>query len=109
MLNTFYDFFQNALFIELNKKNLTCQTEVIVPIYYDNIQIGFERADILVYKDNEPHYVIELKSQNQRLNNKEINQVKKYMINLKCNEALLVNFYETLEIIKLNGESYEKI
>ena len=41
--------YQNALFIELNKKNLTCQTEVIVPIYYDNIQIGFERADILVY------------------------------------------------------------
>lgn len=101
--------YQNALYAELNNKTFLCQTEVIVPVYYKNIYIGFERADIVIYKDNIPYIILELKSQNQRLGSKEINQLKKYMNNLNCKVGILVNFYETLEIIKVVNDVCQKI
>lgn len=101
--------YQNALYAELNNKTFLCQTEVIVPVYYKNIYIGFERADIVIYKDNIPYTILELKSQNQRLGSKEIYQLKKYMNNLNCKVGILVNFYETLEIIKVTDDVCQKI
>ena len=101
--------YQNALYTELNKRMYLCQTEVIVPVYYKEVYIGFERADIVIYKENVPYLIIELKSQNQRVGSKEINQLKKYMLNLKCKYGILVNFYETLEIMKVTEDFCQKI
>lgn len=101
--------YQNALYTELNKRMYLCQTEVIVPVYYKEVYIGFERADIVLYKENNPYLIIELKSQNQRLASKEINQLKKYMVNLKCKYGILVNFYESLEIIKVTEDFCQRI
>lgn len=101
--------YQNALYYELNNNGYTCQTEVVVPIIYKNFHVGFERADIVIYQNGKPVFIIELKSQNQRLALKEIQQLKKYMKNLDCTSGLLVNFYETLEITKISGDFCQKI
>ena len=101
--------YQNALYYELNNNGYTCQTEVVVPIVYKNFHVGFERADVVIYQDGTPVFIIELKSQNQRLANKEIQQLKKYMKNLDCNCGILVNFYDTLEITRIFEDVCQKI
>ena len=102
--------YQNSLYIELNMRGYLVQTEVIVPVFYKNVYVGFERADIVVFdKSGNILKVLELKSQNTRLGPKEINQLRKYLINLKCDSGILVNFYDNLEIIKVNKTSHQKI
>tara|TARA_B100000674_G_C37782618_1_gene887924 strand:+ start:507 stop:899 length:393 start_codon:yes stop_codon:yes gene_type:complete len=101
--------YQNALYYEINNNGYIAQTEVIVPIFYKDFYVGFERADIVHYENNNVKLIIELKSQNQRLGSKEINQLRKYMTNLKCEKGILVNFYETLEIINVTNDSFQKI
>tara|TARA_B100000767_G_C19727541_1_gene520157 strand:- start:569 stop:1003 length:435 start_codon:yes stop_codon:yes gene_type:complete len=106
--------YQEALNIELRGLGLASGTEVVVPIHYKGIYVGFERADIVIYDkvgDNEPYVVmiIELKSQNSKLTTKEIVQLKKYLKNLRCETGILVNFYETPEIICITPDVTEKI
>jgi GxxExxY protein len=113
-LGDFYkeNIYQNALRIELERMGYYCGTEVIIPIHYKGIYIGFERADIVIYKQNVPYnieLIIELKSQSTRLTNKETVQLKKYLKNVNCEKGILVNFYETPEILCVTEESTEKI
>lgn len=81
--------YQNALCIELRNNLYTFHNEVIVPIYYENIQIGYERADIIIYKPEK--CILELKAQNT-LTKKDAMQLKKYLINTEIQKGLLVNF-----------------
>ena len=102
--------YQYALYVELNLQRYLVQTEVMIPIHYKNVHVGFERADIVIYNPNGTiEYILELKSQNSRLSSKEIMQLRKYLKNLSCNNGLLINFYENLEIIKVNQETSSKI
>jgi len=102
--------YQFALYIELNLRGYLIQTEVIIPIHYKGVYVGFERADIVIYdKTGKIEYILELKSQNSRLASKEIMQLRKYLKNTGCSNGMLINFYETLEIIKVDQESFEKI
>lgn len=96
--------YQYALYVELNLKGFLVQTEVIIPILYKGVYVGFERADIVIY-DPEFTYILELKSQNSRLSSKETNQLKKYLRNLNCEKGLLINFFETLEIMEVTKET----
>ena len=113
-LGDFYkeNIYQNALRIELERLKYYCGTEVIIPIHYKGIYIGFERADIVIYDSASPYdikLIIELKSQNTKLANKETVQLKKYIKNVNCERGLLVNFYEVPEILCVTDESTEKI
>tara|TARA_B100000427_G_scaffold329774_2_gene347673 strand:+ start:655 stop:1068 length:414 start_codon:yes stop_codon:yes gene_type:complete len=113
-LGDFYkeNIYQNALRIELERLGYYCGTEVIIPIHYKGVYIGFERADIVIYNEIAPYninLIIELKSQNTRLMNKETVQLKKYLKNVNCERGILVNFYETPEILCLTEDSTEKI
>lgn len=102
--------YQSSLYVELNLNNFLVQTEVIVPVIYKNVNVGFERADIIIYTQNgEIEYILELKSQSPRLSSKEINQLRKYLNNMNCQNGILVNFYDKLEIIKVTSDSFEKI
>ena len=101
--------YQFALYIELNLCGYLVQTEVMVPIYYKGVYVGFERADIVIYNKGEIEYILELKSQNSRLSSKEITQLRKYLKNTGCPNGILINFYETLEIIKVDHETSQKI
>ena len=112
LLGNYYkeNIYQNALCVELNLAGFIIQSEVIVPIIYKEMTIGYERADIVVYSsDGSIICIIELKSQNTRLSIKEINQLRKYIINLKTDTGLLINFYEKMEIIKVHQYSHSKI
>lgn len=92
--------YQAALCVELNLAGILFQSEVVLPIKYKGICIGYERADIVIYsKEGIPEFIIELKSQNTKLSSKEVNQLKKYIKNLNCNNGLLVNFFDDIEII----------
>lgn len=100
--------YQYALYVELNLKGFLVQTEVIIPILYKGVYVGFERADIVIY-DSEFTYILELKSQNSRLSSKETNQLKKYLRNMNCEKGLLINFFEILEIMEVTKETARKI
>ena len=102
--------YQFALYVELNLSGYLVQTEVILPITYKGVYVGFERADIVIYTpDGNIEYILELKSQNSRLGSKEIMQLRKYLKNTGCKEGLLINFYETLEIFNVTQETSSKI
>ena len=102
--------YQAALCVELNLSGILFQSEVVLPIKYKGICIGYERADIVIYsKDGVPDCIIELKSQNTKLSSKEINQLKKYIKNLGCNNGLLVNFFDGIEIINITDILCNKI
>tara|TARA_R110002072_G_scaffold135229_1_gene276413 strand:- start:6368 stop:6754 length:387 start_codon:yes stop_codon:yes gene_type:complete len=102
--------YQFALYVELNLYGYLVQTEVMIPIHYKGVYVGFERADIVIYdKMGNIEYILELKSQSTRLASKEIMQLRKYLKNTGCSNGLLINFYETLEIIKVDQESSQKI
>jgi GxxExxY protein len=102
--------YQAALCVELNLAGILFQSEVVLPIKYKGIFIGFERADIVIYsKEGNPEFIIELKSQNTKLSSKEVNQLKKYIKNTSCANGLLVNFFEDLEIIYVTDFLCHKI
>lgn len=101
--------YQNALMIDFNNRNYIVQSEVVLPIKYQRVIIGYERADIVIYENFEPFVVLELKSQNSRLGTKEISQIRRYMSNLNCDKGILVNFYESLEIIEVDRTTHKKI
>lgn len=101
--------YQSALMVDFNNNNYIVQSEVVLPIKYQNVTVGYERADIVIYQNFEPSLVLELKSQNSRLGSKEIGQIRRYMNNLNCEKGILVNFYETLEIIEVDKTSHRKI
>lgn len=80
----------NAMCIHLRNNNYLFQTEVIVPINYMGVQLGYERADIVIY---EPiNCILEFKAQGQGLSKKEINQLNKYKKNLNIDKGILINF-----------------
>ncbi len=96
----------NAMDIHLRQNNFLYAKEVIVPIEYLGVQLGYERADIVIY---EPFKcVIEFKSQTQTMTQKELNQLIKYKKNLKIDVGILINFGNSngkLEFIIHNKES----
>ena len=102
--------YQAALSVELNLAGILFQNEVVLPINYKGVCVGYERADIVIYsKEGNPEFIIELKSQNTKLSSKEINQLRKYINNLNCKNGLLVNFYDNVEIINVTNTTHTKV
>ena len=79
-----------AMCTHLRQENYLFNTEVIVPINYNGIQLGYERADIVIYKPFK--CIIEFKSQTQSISKKEITQLAKYKKNLEIDDGILINF-----------------
>ena len=80
----------NAMCIHLRNENYLFQTEVIVPINYKGVQLGYERADIVIYEPVK--CILEFKAQTQSIAKKEIAQLMKYKKNLDINNGILINF-----------------
>ena len=100
----------NAMCIHLrdNETKYQFHNEVIVPIIYKGMQLGYERADIVIYEPDK--CIIEFKSQTQSIGKKEIMQLSKYMKNLQINNGILINFGNlngTLEYKALNNTCNE--
>ena len=80
----------NAMCVHLRKENYLFRTEVIVPIDYMGVQLGYERADIVIY---EPFKcILEFKSQTYSISKKEFMQLTKYKKNLNIENGILINF-----------------
>jgi len=99
----------SAMCIHLREQNYLFGNEVIVPIEYKGIQLGYERADIIIYEPIK--CIIEFKAQTQSLSKKEITQLKKYQNNLKINCGILINFGNNnnkLEFQNINASDEKK-
>lgn len=97
----------SALNIHLYENNYLFNNEVIIPIIYKNFQLGFERADTIIYKPN--NLIIEFKAQSNKLSSKEINQLRKYIKNFgnkNFNKGILFNFNNKLECIIVDEENH---
>lgn len=83
----------SAMCIHLRNVKFLFGNEVIVPIMYQGVQLGYERADIIIYEPVK--CVIEFKAQTQSLSKKELNQLIKYQNNLNIQYGILINFGHT--------------
>lgn len=97
--------YQRAIEIEFQSENILFHSEVICPVNYNGIQVGFERADIVTYSDGLPSSVLELKSQTNSITKKEFIQLYKYLLNLKVQTGYIINFIITHDTIVNNTES----
>ena len=86
--------YHKAMLVDLYELNYIIETKKIIPIEYNSVNVGYVESDIIVYdKINNIIVIIELKSQDKDLNNKEILQVQKYMRNIKKKSiGLVINF-----------------
>ena len=100
----------NAMCVHLRNENYLFHTEVIVPINYEGVQLGFERADIVIYEPIK--CILEFKSQSQNISKKEIAQITKYKKNLDINYGILINFgniNNRLEYVEMFNDLEKKI
>jgi GxxExxY protein len=79
--------YQNALKIELEKRQLAIESEREVKVRYCGIDVGIHKVDIFV----EDEIVVELKAV-EDLNKKYYAQVRSYLKALNKEVGLLVNF-----------------
>jgi len=97
--------YQKAIEIEFQSENILFHSEVICPINYKGVQVGFERADIVIYNNSVPTSVLELKSQTNSITKKEFIQLYKYLSNLKVQTGYIINFIITPDTILNQSES----
>ena len=79
--------YRKAMVIELTKRQLTVETEQEIAIYYDGIEVGRHRLDLLVNNK----VIVELKTVEQ-LSRAHYAQVRSYLKATGKRVALLVNF-----------------
>ncbi|MBY0488321.1 MAG: GxxExxY protein [Gemmatimonadaceae bacterium] len=85
--------YQRALAIELSKRDLIVACEVPYRVYYEQIPIGYYRADILVNNV----VIIEVK-RTQRLAVAHVEQLERYLAVAGLQVGLLLNFGPVAEI-----------
>jgi len=90
--------YHNAMEIGLRKCGIEYDTEVSIPIMYENTQCGLGRIDLLV----ENEIIVELKALKSSIGKHEICQAKKYLSFTNYNKAVVINF-------KQSGNSEDKI
>lgn len=95
--------YQNALLIELDKHGLFAETEVSVPVYYDDVVVGEYKADIIV----EGKIIIELKAIQNLLPIHEA-QLVNYLTATKIDCGLLINFGGDRLVIKRKYRTFKK-
>jgi GxxExxY protein len=88
-----------AFEVALRKSGIYYETERIIPVFYENQNVGHIRADLIINRK----YVVELKSVS-KLNEIYRIQTRNYMKLLNLNEGFLVNFPD-----KVSPIEFEKI
>lgn len=95
--------YQNALLIELDKHGIFAETEVAVPVYYDDVVVGEYKADIIV----EGKIIIELKAIQNLLPIHEA-QLVNYLTATRIDCGLLINFGGERLVIKRKYRTFKK-
>lgn len=81
--------YHRAMKHELTNQELSFQSELTMPLYYKDINVGARRVDLLV----EEKILVELKAVGE-INDQHISQVLNYLKAYKLEVALLLNFGE---------------
>ena len=79
--------YKNAMLIELHKQQLSFETEVPIKVYYEGIQVGDFKADIIV----EGKIILELKAVLALSIAHEV-QLVNYLTSTGIEDGLLINF-----------------
>lgn len=96
--------YHKAILVDLYKTQYQIETKKIIPIQYNNVNVGYVESDVIVYDDiNNIMIIIELKAQTNDLSYKEKFQVQKYMNNIENENTigLVINFSQK------NNTNYE--
>jgi len=92
-----------AFEVALRKVGIYYETERIIPVYYENQNVGHVRADLIIDRK----YVVELKSVS-KLNEIYRIQTQNYMKLLNLEEGFLINFPDKnspieFQMVKMNS------
>jgi len=93
--------YQKAMAAGLRDTSVKYQTEVTIPIYYREWQVGVGRADILVLGTGDAYpdssFIIELKAVRTAIGPNETTQILNYLrhIGNGINRGLIINFPQT--------------
>ena len=79
--------YRRALLVEIKKRNLSAETEKEIVVYYEGVEVGRHRLDILV----EDKVIVELKTVDE-LGKAHYAQVRSYLKATALRVAILVNF-----------------
>ena len=91
--------YHNALCIELAKRKVSFTKEHEVPVFYDDVEIGVHRLDVLV----EDCLVVELKTVAE-IHNNHLAVVRSYLRAMGLDDGLVLNFAKPmLEIRRVGG------
>ena len=85
--------YHKALLVDLYKTKYSIQTKQILPIYYNDVNIGYVEPDIIV-EDENYYIIIELKAID-KIGKKEELQIKKYINHSNTKKIIIgviVNF-----------------
>lgn len=92
--------YENALVIELRRKNLKVEQQKEVKIEYDGIEVGIHRMDLFV----EDEIVVELKAI-KNIDDIHFAIVRSYLKAVRKKHGLLLNFARvTLEVRRVFGK-----
>ena len=81
--------YQRGLAVEMKQEGLNFQSEVHLPVFYKDTNIGSRRADFLV----ENQVLVELKAISELVNS-NFSQIVNYLKAYRLEVALLINFGE---------------
>lgn len=79
--------YHNALLVEFRRRSIQYESEKIIPVLYEGVQVGFKRADIVL-----AGVVLEIKSMVHHPRLMEIEQVSQYMKCLNIRYGIVLNF-----------------
>ena len=79
--------YERALCIELGKRGVAYNSQLLIPVFYDGVKIGQHRLDLLV----ENQIVVELKAV-KTFDPIHFAQVKSYLKAARLHHGLLLNF-----------------
>ena len=80
--------YHKALLVDLYKTNYNIETKKILPIYYNDINIGYVEPDIIVETDKY-YIIIELKAFDKNIGKKEELQINKYINHIQTNKIII--------------------
>lgn len=87
--------YENALVIELRKRGLSVEKQVEVPVFYDGVEVGTHRLDLLVAG----MIIVELKAI-KALEDVHFAVVRSYLAAMRLEHGLLLNFARPVVEIK---------
>ena len=88
--------YHKCVSVELSNIQLFHGNEITIPIYYEKYIVGQQRLDIGIYHNGVLTSIIEFKSQDAKLGNKECIQLNRYLKNTTATVGYIVNFKMTI-------------